>query len=74
MNNANEFTQHEWDHLHDVVLDATWETSKTKLTQQELEKLFQELPEHIKEDAYRWGLNDTVVRDKIYVWYKENKM
>jgi hypothetical protein len=74
MSNANEFTQHEWNHLHDVVLDATWKTTKSKLTQQELESLFQELPEHIQKEAYRWGLNDSVVRDSIYVWYKENKM
>jgi hypothetical protein len=74
MSKVNEFTQNEWDHLHDVVLDATWKTTKTKLTQQELENLFQELPEYIKDDAYRWGLNDTVVRDNIHVWYQKNKM
>jgi hypothetical protein len=74
MSKVNEFTQDEWDHLHDVVLGATWETTKIELTQQELENLFQELPEHIKEDAYHWGLNDSVVRDKIYVWYQENKL
>jgi hypothetical protein len=74
MNDANGFTQGEWGHLHDVVLDATWETTKTKLNQRELENLFQELPGHIKEDAYHWGLNDSVVRDKIYVWYQKNRM
>jgi hypothetical protein len=74
MNNTYEFTKNEWDHLHDVVLGATWKTTKTKLTQQELENLFQELPEHLKEDAQHWGLNDSVVRDEIYVWYQKNKM
>ncbi len=74
MTKVNEITQDEWNHLHDVVLAATWKTTKTKLTQQELESLFQQLPEVIKEDALHWGLNDSVVRDKIYVWYQKNKM
>ena len=68
------FTQDEWDHLHDVILDATWETTKTKMSQSELETLFEELPEHMKDDAYHWGLNDSVVRDNIYVWYIKNKL
>jgi hypothetical protein len=67
-----QFEKNEWNHLHDVVLSATWDTSKLKLSQSELEDLFKELPEHIKEDAYHWGLNDTVVRDSIYVWIKKN--
>ena len=41
------------------------------MSQSELEILFDELPEHIKNDAYHWGLNDTVVRDNIYEWYIE---
>jgi hypothetical protein len=69
-----QFEKNEWNHLHDVVLSATWDTSKLKLSQSELEYLFEELPEHIKEDVYRWGLNDTVVRDSIYVWIKKNNI
>jgi hypothetical protein len=69
-----QFEKNEWNHLHDVVLSATWDTSKLKLSQSELEDLFEELPEHIKEDAYHWGLNDTVVRDSIYVWILKNNI
>ena len=69
-----QFEKNEWNHLHDVVLSTTWDTSKLKLSQSELEDLFEELPEHIKEDAYHWGLNDTVVRDSIYVWIKKNNI
>ena len=68
------FTQDEWDYLHDVILEATWETTKTEMSQSELETLFEELPEHMKDDAYHWGLNDSVVRDNIYVWYIKNKL
>jgi hypothetical protein len=69
-----QFEKNEWNHLHDVVLSATWGTSKLKLSQSELEDLFEKFPEHIKEDAYHWGLNDTVVRDSIYVWIVKNNI
>ena len=73
MGDIKEFDQNDWNHLHDVVLDATWNTTKLKLSQPEMEELFEQLPDHIKNDAYHWGLNDTVVRDNIYVWVEENK-
>lgn len=68
------FTQNEWDRLHDVVLDATWDTTQVSLTQTELEDLYTELPGEIKADVMHWGLNDSVVRDNIYVWYVKNKL
>lgn len=68
------FTQNEWDHLHDVIFSATYNTTKLKLDQTGLEKLFNELPESIKEDAYHWGLSDSVIRDNIYEWYQQNKI
>ena len=63
-------TQSEWNHFHDVILDA----GKKSLTQKELESLYDELEESIKEDIEHWGLSDTVVRDDIYEWYQNNKM
>jgi hypothetical protein len=33
-----------------------------------------ELPEHMKNDAKKWGMNDTPWRDTLHMWYKENKM
>ena len=73
MSKEKDFSQGEWDHLHDVILDATYSTSKLSLTEKELEGLFDELPQNIKDDSYRWGLNDSVVRDNIYEWYLETK-
>lgn len=72
MGDITEFDQNDWNHLHDVVLDATFNTKKLNLNQLELETLFEKLPDHIKSDAYHWGLNDTVVRDNIYVWVEKN--
>ena len=68
-----QFEKNEWSHLHDVVLSAMWDKSK-KLSQSELEDLFEEFPEHIKEDAYRQGLNNSVVSDTIYVWIEKNNI
>ena len=67
------FEKNEWSHLHDVVLSAMWDKSK-KLSQSELEDLFEEFPEHIKEDAYHQGLNNPVVSDSIYVWIEKNNI
>ena len=66
----SKFEKHDWDHLHDVVLEATWNTTKLNLNQEQLEKLYLELPEDLKKDAEHWGLSDTVVRDNIYEWYQ----
>ena len=71
--NAGQFEKNEWTHLHDIVLSATWDTSK-KLSQSELEDLFEGLPENIKKDAYRLGLNNLVVRDSIYIWIEKNNI
>lgn len=68
-----QFEKNEWSHLHDVVLSATWDKSK-KLSQSELEDLFEEFPEHIKKDAYQHGLNNSVVSDTIYVWIEKNNI
>jgi hypothetical protein len=71
--NLGQFEKNEWSRLHDIVLSATWDTSK-KLSQSELEDLFEGLPENIKEDAYRLGLNDSAVRDSIYIWIEKNNI
>ncbi len=66
------FDKNEWDHMHDCILDATWNTTKKNCTREELEELFKTLPEDMQDEAYRWGMNDTVWRDNLIVWYKEN--
>jgi hypothetical protein len=68
-----QFEKNEWSHLHDVVLSTTWDKSK-KLSQSELEDLFEEFPERIKEDAYHRGLNDSLVKESIYVWIEKNNI
>jgi len=65
------FTKNEWDHMHDCILDATWDTTKKKCTREELEEIFKLLPDYMKEDAYKYGMNDTVWRDNFIDWYKD---
>jgi hypothetical protein len=69
-----QFEKNEWDYLHDIALSAMWDKSKLKLSQSELEDLFEGFPKDIKEDAYHRGLNDSVVRDAIYDWIKKNNI
>jgi len=69
-----EFNKNDWAHFHDVVLNATWHTTKLKLSQTELEKLFFELPFELQKQAEEWGMNDTGWRDNVYEWYIDNKM
>jgi hypothetical protein len=65
-----EFTQHDWNHLHDCILHATWNTTKKKSTKKELLEIFNKMPEELREGAYEWGMSDTVWRDNFIKWYK----
>lgn len=73
-NNISEFTKHDWAHMHDCILHCTWETTKKKSTQAELEELFKRLPKDLQGEAYEWGMNDTLWRDHFIEWYEENEM
>jgi hypothetical protein len=58
--------------MHDCVLHATWNTTKTKLSQKAMENLFESLPEDMQEEALEYGMNDTEWRERFIKWYKEN--
>ena len=68
------FDRNDWAHFHDVILDVTWNDGKVNLNQEEMEQLFWELPEDMRIDAKKWGMNDTPWRDSLWVWYERNKM
>jgi len=55
-------------------LDVTWYIGKVNLGQEEMEQLFWELPEHMRADAYKWGMRDTPWGDELWKWYEANKM
>ena len=58
--NMRKFDKNEWAHFHDVILDATWKSSKTELNQIEMENMFNNLPEELQEEAKEYGMNDTI--------------
>lgn len=70
-----DFDKNDWYHFHDVILDATYDNEGgVDLKQEEMEELFKELPDYMKLEANEHGMNDTVWRDNLWVWYRTNKM
>lgn len=59
----------EWASFHDTVLEATEQDA----SQDELERIFETLPEQVQGIAGLWGLSDSVFRDEAYVFLKEKK-
>ena len=57
-----EWEEGDFDSLHDTVFDLT----DISLSHEQLLKIFNMLPQHLKDDAIRWGVDDSVVRDNIY--------
>lgn len=70
--NYEKFNKNDWAHLHDVVINSTWDTGKLSLNQEQLESLYTQIPEELTEQAEKWGMNDTVFRDNLSIWLKEN--
>lgn len=68
LNNV-EFDRFDLDCLHDVILSSTKKNIKTD---EELMEYWKILPYDIKLDAMKWEISDTVVRDNMYVFFKEN--
>lgn len=66
------FSDNDWNHLHDCILHVTWNTTKKKSTREELISIFNNLPEDLKKDAHDWGMSDTLWRDKFIEYYENN--
>lgn len=62
--NKENFTQNEWNHLHDCIFYVTGKKS----SQEKLEKFFDLLPENLQNEAIEWGMNDTLWRDNLIKW------
>ncbi len=79
-----EYKMDEYDYgaIHDCIIDILCDRKLTKeewaridaiLSDEVIDKLIEIMPNKIKLDAMEWGFSDTVVRDNIYDWYKDNK-
>ena len=51
----DKLNKNDWNHMHDCILNSTWETTKIKSTREELIDIFNKLPEDLKQEAYEWG-------------------
>jgi hypothetical protein len=63
------FDQHDWNHLHDCVYDITGRD----LPQNDLEAIFDDLPDALKTEAHQWGMSDTLWRDNFMQYYRTIK-
>jgi len=64
------FTQDDtgiWDILAEMGLDPE------KYSLKEQRKIFEKLPEEVRNIAHCWGLNDTVFRDEAFVYLRDNR-
>ena len=59
----------DYDAMHDVILDV----SGKKPTDEEIQKHWEDLPDHIRADAITWGTDDTVFRDNSCEYLMGNK-
>ena len=68
MHDSDNFSKHDWAHMHDAILHATGKN----FTQEELVETYNNLPLGLQTEAYEWGMSDTLFRDKL-ITYFENK-
>ncbi len=68
------FTDHEWAHMHDCILHCTWDTTKKKCTQEELESIFKTMPAELQTEAFGWGMSDTLWREKFIEWFQKQEI
>lgn len=45
------FTDNDWNHMHDCILDLTWNTTKKNCNREELMKIYEKLPLNLKYEA-----------------------
>lgn len=65
--------QEDFDNMHDVIADVI----DSKPSDEEIQLIWDGLPDNVKSLAIQWGTSDTVFRDKLYLHlendYKANK-
>ena len=61
--------QKDYNHMYDVIYEAT----DIEPTNEQIQAIWDELPDHIKGIAIQWGTSDTVFRDKLYEYLMNKK-
>ena len=63
-----ELEREDFDAMHDVI----FEVKDYKPTDEEIQKIWNKLPEHIQGTALQWGCSDRVFRGELYEWLIQN--
>lgn len=63
------FNQNDWAHLH----DCWFHVYETKPTREQLEEMFDSLPDGMQILAEEWGCNDTVFREDLIDYLESQK-
>jgi len=58
----------DFDAMHDVIFDV----KGAEPTDEQIQKIWDLLPEDIQGTAIQWGCNDTVFREDLYEWLEDN--
>jgi len=61
--------QEDFNAMHDVIFEVVG----IKPTNEQIQKIWNGLPEDIQSIAIQWGTNDTVFRDNLYEWLEKMK-
>lgn len=59
----------DFDSMHDAIYDVL----DYEPTYDQIQAIWDKLPEDIKATGIQWGTSDTVFRDDFYVWLQKNK-
>lgn len=66
----------EYDDFYDCLYDCLFEVFGYTVLPTKIDnmvELYNIIPKHLRIDAMKWGIGDTVVRDEIYLEFKKNK-
>ncbi len=66
MRDILDFDKHDWDHMHDCIVNVTGKPS----TREQLIEIFHTLPDDLREEALEWGMSDTCWRDNFITYYE----
>ena len=63
-----ELEREDFDAMHDVI----FEVKDYQPTDEQIQQIWDSLPEYIHGTAIQWGCSDTVFRDNLYEWLENN--
>lgn len=66
---GNLITDEDLGFVHDCVVDIT----SYRYSNEDLRKVWELMDDSVKDEAVRWGVGDSVVRDNMYEWIEKNR-